>query len=168
MASIEYAVQRLTTDVERPFKDTHLKLLRDATNTPSVSMYTLIVPITYRLADKKFICCFKALSLLHYLLIEGNSGRVLNYLASNIDILNNVDGQIRDSRFNYIGPLSKFLRQKVLLYLETKVDYLGKKQEVLEKIKTLNEIQIVKEISLYQDLIETLTSCKWNVGYYRF
>lgn len=176
MADISYPVHRLLTNVERPFKSTHIRSIINATHRSDVSMSSLFLCIQLGLRDSHWMVLqlikvvLKSLSLIHVLVREGSSERVLGYLAGNLDIFNI---NFRDSSGHPLGailtPLIKkyafYLQEKGALFRLTKRDWISQRQESSVMIKTMFEPKdILQESAYLMRLLEAVLACNWEQG----
>jgi hypothetical protein len=170
---MEYAATRLTTEVSRTFKPTHVKTLIDATYSGHASMSELFRVLSVRLRDERWICIFKALSLIHLLTREGNSDRVLGYLCGNPEILNKsfyqqqgfYYGNQAFDQTNWIKTYASYLEQKAASFRQTKFDWIRNKDEAVVRLRTMEDVnELLKLTDVLQKQIDAAIECKWEVN----
>jgi hypothetical protein len=147
--------------------------LVECSYSKQVSMSELFRVLSVRLRDDRWICIFKTLSLIHLLTREGNSDRILGYLAGNPDLLQpNFHQQqgfyYQNQAFDqtqWIKSYSEYLAQKATCYKSLKFDWIRNKDEAVAKFRTMEDVQeILKQTEILQKQIEVAIECKWQVN----
>ncbi|KAJ3272348.1 hypothetical protein HDV01_005782 [Terramyces sp. JEL0728] len=168
---MDYAVQRLTTDVSRTFKSTHIRskidftvALIDATYS-NISMSELFKAIGPRLRHDKWIVVFKSLSLIHLLTREGNSERILGYLCANVDILYQSFFRTQSMEIaKYLKDYSDYLKEKAGVFRQLKTDWVKDKDEAVVKFRTMDDArELLKQVEILQKQIDAVVECSWEV-----
>lgn len=168
---VTYPVQRLLTDAERPFKVSHLKYLIATTNERNVGISDLFRNISYHLKKNDWIVVFKALALIHLLIREGNSERVLGFLAGNLQLLdmqyyrNTLKHPMGSLQEQNIRNYGYYLHEKASVYRLTKRDWNSQREECVAVIKSMTiDVDILRESELLQRTIDACVSCDWQEG----
>ncbi|KAI8898966.1 ANTH domain-containing protein [Globomyces pollinis-pini] len=140
-------------------------VLIDATYSHSTSMSELFKCIGNRLRDDRPIVVMKALSLIHLLLREGNSDRMLGYLVSNVDILYQSFFKTQGSEMSvYLKSYTGLLEEKVGSYREVKVDWIKRKDEGIAMFRSMEDLDLIKNTIILQKQIESAVNCSWEVS----
>ncbi|KAJ1330620.1 hypothetical protein BSLG_009072 [Batrachochytrium salamandrivorans] len=165
-----YAVLRLTTNVIRTLKPKHVKLLATVTYQPNVSMSELFRAISPRILEPNWIVVFKTLTLVHVLIKEGDSERIMGFLAANTDLIDT--SGFRDKSGHPVGSIqekniktySMYIQERVLIYKSLKLDWITEKDTAIVRLRTLPiKDGLLAEISLLQRHIDALLGCSWHV-----
>ncbi|KAH9250650.1 hypothetical protein BASA81_011570 [Batrachochytrium salamandrivorans] len=114
-----YAVLRLTTNVIRTLKPKHVKLLATVTYQPNVSMSELFRAISPRILEPNWIVVFKTLTLVHVLIKEGDSERIMGFLAANTDLIDT--SGFRDKSGHPVGSIQEKNIKTYSMYIQERV-----------------------------------------------
>ncbi|KAI8903823.1 ANTH domain-containing protein, partial [Gorgonomyces haynaldii] len=162
-----YAVQRLMTDVPRTLKPKHVQLLVNASyDTPMSQLFNQLHPA---LNSGNWVIVFKALSLIHLLSRQGNSDRVLGYLAGNKEILSMEYFRDRSGhpmgsfQSKNIAAYANYLSVKTDIYRKTKSDFVANREEHQVMLKTSESApELILKCEQLQTLIEAACKCNWE------
>ncbi|OAJ39572.1 hypothetical protein BDEG_23405 [Batrachochytrium dendrobatidis JEL423] len=133
-------------------------------------MSELFRAISPRLRENNWIVVFKTLTLIHVLIKEGDSNRVMGYLSSNTDKLSTAG--FRDKSGHPMGTIqsknidtySNYLQERVSVFKAVKIDWISEKDTAIAKFRTLQiKDGLLEDISLLQRHIDALLKCSWYV-----
>ncbi|KAJ1557048.1 hypothetical protein HK405_000988, partial [Cladochytrium tenue] len=118
-----------------------------------------------RLHEQNWTVVLKSLILIHILIREGNTDRVLGYLAANPEIID-----VRNFRDKSLTPLSvsqaknirmysSYLQEKVASYNSLKDDLVKAKAEHIARFRSMPENKLLEVVPILQKQITALLDC---------
>eukprot|EP00842_Homolaphlyctis_polyrhiza_P003480 jgi/Hompol1/4132/HPOL_003478-RA len=165
-----YAINRLTTNVVRTLKAKHIQVLISCTHHDDVSMSDLFRALTPRLKESNWIVVFKALTIIHVLIKEGNSDRTIGYLAANPDKINMTG--FKDRTGHPIGSIqtkniksyASYLEERAACFKDIKIDWISSKDAALERLRNRSiDDGFLQDISILQRQVDSILGCSWLV-----
>ncbi|KAJ3064504.1 hypothetical protein HK102_008185, partial [Quaeritorhiza haematococci] len=163
---VERAVVKSTTKKVKPLKPKHVRILTECTWHREVSMTELFRLIHQRIKEGHWAIVFKSLILVHILVREGSTERVLGYLTGNPTLLN-MSGY-RDKSHNPLGnaqaknirAYATYLEEKVFGFREVGDDFVRSKDERIAIFRSLPvEEGLLRQVELLQKQIQALLGC---------
>ncbi|KAJ3300100.1 hypothetical protein HK104_004569 [Borealophlyctis nickersoniae] len=163
---MERSVNKLTSKTLKPLKPKHVQYLTAVSTERGVSVSEIFRCIHSRLREPNWVVVFKSLILVHILVREGGTDRVLGFLASNSGLLNMA--AFRDRSGNPLGAVQAknirayavYLEEKVVSYREMKYDFVRSKPEMIVRFRSLPVEQgLLNEVELLQRQINALLGC---------
>ncbi|KAI8846480.1 ANTH domain-containing protein, partial [Chytridium lagenaria] len=120
-----------------------------------------------RLREPNWVVVFKSLILVHILMREGATDRVLGYLVNQPNIINT--SGFRDKSLNplsvaqskNIRSYSEYLEEKVAGYKTVKDDFVRSKPEYIAKFRSMSQDSLLKEVQVLQRQIDGLLGCSF-------
>lgn len=165
---VSYPIMRLTSDVDRPFKIKHVRYLVASSHDTSCSMSSIFKCIAFSLREPNWIVVIKSLSLVHLLLREGQTARLLGFLAGNIEILDlryfrdASQHPMGNSQAPFIKAYALFLEEKVLCFRITKTDWITQRGEMSALLRTLKGEPLIKHSELLLKMMEVCNAVNWS------
>ncbi|KAJ3104020.1 hypothetical protein HDU97_009567 [Phlyctochytrium planicorne] len=178
---MEYAIQRSTNKKLKPLKLKHVASFLDGDDLAERWILTRNVPAlvsTHPRAKlgggfKKHIIglsyqvVFKSLILVHILIREGATDRVLQYLVGHPVVINT--SGFRDKSLSplsvaqskNIRSYSQYLEEKVAGYRDVKDDFVRSKPEYIAKFRSMPQETLLREVQVLQRQIDALLGCSF-------
>jgi hypothetical protein len=139
--------------------------LINCTYSDNISMTQLFHLIEERLRSDKWIVIFKSLSLIHLLIREGNSERVLQHLCNNHELLRHT--AFRGQEFEeacWINTYSFYLEEKSMCFKSMKKDWVKRKDEQIAIFRGEVNVEIIlNDVEILQRQIAAVVCCNWDV-----
>ncbi|KAI8903824.1 ANTH domain-containing protein [Gorgonomyces haynaldii] len=184
--NIGYAIQRLMTDESRAFKEKHVNLIVQVTYQQDYQLSELFVHLSSHqtmgqfmmskmgvsqavangpLHSNNWILVFKALSLIHVLIRDGNSPRIMAFLSLHQNLVNVSDFPERanivpGSKTKDLLQYGVYLQDKIAVYKASKMDLYHPDAKMHFK-DPKNVSEFLKNTLNLQKLIESGCECKW-------
>ncbi|KAJ3212961.1 hypothetical protein HDU67_003491 [Dinochytrium kinnereticum] len=164
---MEYAIQRSTTKKLKPLKLKHVATLTEATWQRDGSLPSMFQLLYQRMREPNWVVVFKSLVLVHILIREGATDRVLGYLVSQPNVINT--SGFRDKSLSPLSVAqskniryySQYLEEKVSGYKVIKDDFVRSKPEYIAKFRSMSQDALLKEVQILQRQIEALLGCQF-------
>ncbi|KAJ3035865.1 hypothetical protein HDV00_003338 [Rhizophlyctis rosea] len=165
---MERSVNKLTSRKAKPLKPKHVHFLCQVSMERGSHISDIFRCINSRLREHNWVVVFKSLILIHILMREGGTDRVLGFLASNSAMLNMA--AFRDKSGHPLGAAqaknirayAMYLEEKVITYREIKYDFVRSKPEMISRFRSLPvERGLLHEVDLLQRQINALLGCSF-------
>ncbi|KAJ3046681.1 hypothetical protein HK097_000639, partial [Rhizophlyctis rosea] len=165
---MERSVNKLTSRKAKPLKPKHVHFLCQVSMERGSHISDIFRCINARLREHNWVVVFKSLILIHILMREGGTDRVLGFLASNSAMLNM--SAFRDKSGHPLGAAqaknirayAMYLEEKVITYREIKYDFVRSKPDMIQRFRTLPvERGLLHEVDLLQRQINALLGCSF-------
>lgn len=139
--------------------------LINCTYSDTIPISQLFNLIEQRLRSDKWIVIFKSLSLIHLLIREGNSERVLKYLSNNYELLRQTAFRGQDfEEACWINTYSFYLEEKSMCFKLVKKDWVKSKEEQIALFRSEQNIEkLLKDVEILQRQIAAIVCCNWDV-----
>ncbi|KAJ3412064.1 hypothetical protein HDV05_001344 [Chytridiales sp. JEL 0842] len=163
---MEYAVQKSTSKKLAPLKEKHVVTLKECTWHRELP--DLFRILSHRIREPNWVVVFKSLILIHILIREGATDRVMQLLVSSPHIVDTSDARDKSlsplsvAQMRNIRSYSKYLASKISGYKQVKVDFVRLKPESIARFRSLPiEEGLLDEVQCLQSQISALLECSF-------
>jgi len=150
------------------FKKKHIDVLIQATHQRDIAPEKIFSIIHQRMLDNNWVIVYKSLMLIHILMREGNTIRILDYLAaySTEDWWELPNLSIKTDIVRKIKPYSQYLKERIKVYKQLKTDFVSSRENrdiMVARIRSLPvEDGLLSEVALLQRQLNALLACKFE------
>ncbi|KAI8051141.1 ANTH domain-containing protein [Syncephalis plumigaleata] len=121
---MERSLRKATRNQPQPIKQKHLDVLVASSWSHEVPMSDCFTLLDQRIRENHSYTTIKSLIVVHVLMRDGSSDRVMGYLVTMPGLLNLDHSRDRfGGQFEYIRAYASYLEEKVVVYRELKIDF---------------------------------------------
>jgi len=128
-STVKTSISKLLISKQVSFKKKHIDVLIQATHQSNISPDEYFYFIHQKMLDSNWVIVYKALMLIHILMREGDSVKVLNYLANystedwwelpNLSIKTDIDIMRK------IKPYGQYLKERIKVFKQLKRTFIN-------------------------------------------
>lgn len=169
--TVERYILKSTSPKLKPIKPKHLRVLTNLTWQNNVNIDVFFELIQTRITEANWTGVFKSLILIHFLINQGHTDKILSYLLSNQSTLlacteyrnyNSADFTANIQSKN-IRAYALYLHEKVESYPKINDDFVRSKQELIAKFRSLEynvkTFGLLDQVECLQKQIDALLNC---------
>ncbi|KAJ3228230.1 hypothetical protein HK099_005240 [Clydaea vesicula] len=165
---IERYILKSTTGKIKPLKPKHVQALTSITWQNDVSIDVVFELIGKRFREGHWVCVFKSLILIHILIRDGHTDKILSFLSANPQFLK-LNGY-RDTSSNFVGNIqaknirayASYLEEKVKGYNLIRDDFVRRQPEYIAKFRSMPyENGLLEQVKSLQSQISALLNCSF-------
>lgn len=138
---MEYSIVKLTSKKVKPLKPKHVQIVTAATFQSDYPLSELFRFLSNRFKENNWIIVMKSLIVVHILIREGSTDRIMGYLANNpsiTDVSNFRDKSGNSSaaeQTNNLMAYSLYLSEKIADYQSLNIEFVKSKKDFIDRCR---------------------------------
>jgi len=167
---VKTSISKLLISKQISFKKKHIDVLIQASHQKNIQPDEYIYYIHQKMLDSNWVIVYKSLMLIHILMREGDTIRILDYLSNystedwwelpNLSIKTDIDIMRK------IKPYAQYLKERIKVYKQLKTDFVSSRENrdlMVAHIRSIPvENGLLSEVALLQRQLNALLACKFE------